>query len=233
MHFSIITITKNNAEGFAKTMASVESQIFTDYEWIVIDGDKEPDNGIYDAMNKGIDRANGDFLIFMNAGDEFASPYTLNIIAPYDGADFIYGDSIEGGHIKRAKSYRKIGGGMITHHQAMVYRRDILNSVIVENIGILAEPIRYDETYNLAADYKFTIEFLMRTSRVHYIPQPLCIFEQGGVSQQYAALARNQETQIRDQLGVYAPYTSTRQISAYYLRKYAPWIYLKLRNIVR
>jgi glycosyltransferase involved in cell wall biosynthesis len=86
---SIITVNRNNADGLKKTMLSVLHQTFTDYEYIIIDGasnDKsidiikeisttgtywvsEPDSGIYNAMNKGLKKAEGDYCLFLNSGD--------------------------------------------------------------------------------------------------------------------------------------------------------------------
>ena len=99
--FSIITVCYNAADTIVPTLRSVAKQSFTLYEHLVIDGasmddtlarvDKyatprtrvfsEPDNGIYDAMNKGMGQATGDYLIFLNAGDSFASSDTLQILA--------------------------------------------------------------------------------------------------------------------------------------------------------
>lgn len=216
MRFSIITITKGNSDGFNKTKQSVESQKYSNFEWVLIDGDIEPDNGIYDAMNRGINRAKGDYLIFMNAGDIFANENILLDISQYH-ADFIYGDSFEGNRYKKSKHHSKIKNGMITHHQSMVYRR-----------AVIAD-LRYDETYSLAADYKFTVEFLWRCHSFYYLNHPLCVFEMGGVSQQNARTSRHQEMAIRRSLKISAPLTPYRQWMAQILKP----IYLKIRMITQ
>lgn len=211
--FSIITITKDNPNGFAVTEESVKSQRFTDYEWIIIDGAVEPDRGIYDAMNKGIERAQGDYLIFMNAGDCFASDLTLQIIAAAGDADFIYGDAWDGGYLKPARSHARLHRGLFTHHQAMVYRRAVLDD------------LRYDETYPIAADYKFTAQFLQKAQSILYIPQPLCIFETGGISQYRARQGRTEQRKIRRELGIVAPMTPAWQWVAQTIRNTLPSVY--------
>jgi len=194
MHFSIITITKNNPIGFAKTEHSIQAQTYKNYEWIVVDGVVEPDNGIYDAMNKGIVRANGDYLIFMNAGDKFASESVLGTLNQYR-ADFIYGDEAH----KKSKHISRLNYGMITHHQSMVYKRAIIGD------------LRYDEKYKIAADYKFTLDYVSRCHSSLYLPLVLSIFEDGGVSQQNAKQGRLEQIEIRRELEIQAPPTPYRQ----------------------
>lgn len=212
MLFSVITITKDNPDGFARTRESVKAQSFFDYEWIVVDGDIEPDDGIYDAMNKGISRAGGTFLIFLNAGDTFAAPDVLARLASFAAYDFLYGDAIEGGHMKPAR--HSIAYGMPTHHQAMAFRRGDL---------------RYDTRYQVAADYKFTAQ-AMAQGRCKYAGFPICVFEQGGLSQRKTALARQEQILIRRELGIHAPFAPALQRLSLIMKKAAPALYWMARR---
>lgn len=225
MFFSIITVTRDNLAGLQGTQESLQSQTCRDFEWIVIDGASldgtveflktaaeqwisEPDHGIYDAMNKGINRAASEYLLFLNAGDRLAAPDTLEKIAAalpqtrHPGAsrdlvnsreenalpDFIYGDSREGQFYKPARGHTRIAQGMFTHHQAMLYRRAAIGG------------LRYDLYYKIAADYDFTARFLKSARGILYLQFPLCIFEPGGVSQQKASLGRREQFNIRKKL---------------------------------
>jgi putative colanic acid biosynthesis glycosyltransferase len=241
--FSIITITRNNVEGLAKTHASLATQNFREIEWIVVDGastdstleflkDKaalvvsEPDKGLYDAMNKGIDRAGGAYLVFMNAGDCFAGPDVLARLADALAAKpaFLYADACENGEdgrpfLKRARDYREAALGMFTHHQAMAYNRARLGD------------LRYDLAYPIAADYDLTLRFLKgnSTSGVVYWPHPLCLFEAGGISQQRARQGRAEQYKIRRALGTVSPLVNAaiyaRQTLALALRRLCPPLY--------
>ena len=113
MKVSIITVNYNNLSGLRRTLPSILSQTYTGYELIVIDGSSkdgskeylesleriddwvsEPDSGVYHAMNKGVQRAHGEFCIFMNSGDTFFSALTLESVIPLLGnADFYSGCS--------------------------------------------------------------------------------------------------------------------------------------------
>lgn len=215
--FSIITVTRNNLAGLKNTAESLHWQICRDFEWIIIDGASddgtlnylktlnpfpttpgetnppgipawvsEADSGIYDAMNKGIDRARGDYVLFLNAGDQLATPETLYALdLMLEGEDFIYGDSLESGHQKPARSHEHHRLGMFTHHQSMLYRRAVLGD------------LRYDTGYRIAADYKFTLEFMKRTQTRLYAPIPVCIFEPGGLSQNHTGLGRREQFRAR------------------------------------
>lgn len=238
--FSIITITRNNLPGLRATADSLQQQSCRNFEWIIIDGDSsdgtkdylatlpaqslsEPDRGIYDAMNKGIDRATGDYLLFLNAGDCLAAPDVLSKLEQnIAGEDFIYGDSLEGGQKKPARQHQKIVFGMHTHHQAMLYRREMIGDQ------------RYDTTYSISADYKFTCVFLMKSRTVRYCPYPICIFEPGGVSQTNVRQGRIEQFCIREEMKSCSTTSNTLiylgQTAIMALRRHFPALYWKIKQ---
>ena len=113
--FSIITITFNAESTLEPTLCSVAAQQENDYEYLIVDGASkdgtvalarqydcvtriisEPDRGLYDAMNKGIKAATGEYLIFLNAGDSLYAPDTLNKLHDFIGEnrpDILYGET--------------------------------------------------------------------------------------------------------------------------------------------
>lgn len=114
MKLSIITINFNNKEGLQRTIDSVIDQTWRDFEWIIIDGGStdgskelieqyqqyfaywcsEPDKGVYNAMNKGIAKAKGEYLQFLNSGDSFHQTNVLEKVSTYlaQNIDIVYGD---------------------------------------------------------------------------------------------------------------------------------------------
>ena len=244
---SIITVALNNLSGLKKTSASLETQTYRDFEWIVVDGASndgtgewlagtnaawisEPDSGLYDAMNKGLERAKGDYLLFLNAGDTLAAPEVLEKllreIKSTDHPNFIYGDAFEERtdappFLKPARPHTTIARDMITHHQAMLYRREMLAG------------LRYNLAYRLAADYDFTARFLLQGVRAHHAPFPICVFEAGGLSQRHAATARAEEFRIRRTLKLCglprALLIYIRQSITFTVRRRLPWLYRIMR----
>lgn len=243
MIFSVITVTRNNLDGLKRTAQSLQAQSWQDYEWVVIDGAStdgtpaylsalndsrlsyisEPDNGIYEAMNKGTVKAQGDYLLFMNAGDTLANETILSRMATLTitQPDFIYGDSQENGFYKKARSHNHIHYGMFTHHQAMLYRRNTWND------------LRYDTNYKIAADYDATLRFLQRAAQAAYVPFAVCDFEPGGISQrdvktgrkeQFLSRRRNKVLSLPMNVSIYLA-----QMLAYQLRRHMPGLYWALK----
>ncbi len=218
--FSIVTITFNNYDELLRTYESVKTQSYGDFEWIVINGGSkdntqdflaavkmenfcyvsEKDKGIFDAMNKGIDRAKGEFITFLNSGDVFSEPGTLETIknkfdelGRENGIDFIFGDSNEkdeAGSLfyRPSRKYWRRKMGMFTHHQAMFYKMEVIN----------AHKITYDLKFEFAADYDFTLHFLKFSRAYLYIPVSICTFMQGGFSHLHWRRAVKQDSEIRD-----------------------------------
>ena len=246
--FSIITITYNNLDGLKKTAGSVLAQTSSEYEWIIIDGASkdgtidylgtlnalkisEPDQGIYDAMNKGLELAKRDYLIFMNAGDTFAGPDVLenlkDIAVKQHYPDFIFGPALEerDGQEPILKSARKADAihlGMITHHQAMIYKT------------ALCKDLNYNTAYHISADYDFTCRFLNKTKSTYRTDFPVCLFESGGVSQTSVKLGRDEQYRIREQLNMTSPLINSLiyflQKTAMFLRQRSPSLYWALRG---
>lgn len=171
--FSIITINYNNQEGLERTIKSVISQTFFDYEFIIIDGgstdesvnviktykDKinywvsEPDNGIYNAMNKGIKKANGEYLNFMNSGDCFYKEDILKKVYYEIGEDILAGFFYIGKEKLWGPRSSKIGlvdfiNGSLGH-QASFIKKDLFKLQL------------YDESLKIVADWKFFIYVLI------------------------------------------------------------------------
>lgn len=249
---SIITITYNNAAGLTKTAQSVTEQTNKDFEWIIIDGAStdetreilkttsantivsEPDRGIYDAMNKGIAKSNSDYLLFLNAGDCLSdSETTAHIVSALSTKpDFLYSDALEHNidnntkHLKPARLWHKIDRGMFTHHQAMIYKTSIIKE----------HKLQYDTNYQIAADYKLTLQYLKhcKTDNITYLKStPICLFECGGVSQTQSTTGRNEQYKIRKEQKtcsfLFNLYVLITQLISWQIAKLCPSVY----NVIR
>lgn len=200
MFFSIITINKNNLRGLNNTMESILSQTCNQYEWIVIDGGStdgsvelikdnaskihywrtEPDGGIYNAMNKGIDVSTGDYLLFLNSGDRLASPVILSsFMEKHFSSDVIYGNALfvdeNNNEVSRAiaPEFIRLSGfwnrrGL--HHQASFFSRRCF------------EKFRYNEENRVASDTELFMRLIYNGFSFEKWDVFVDRFEVGGIS---------------------------------------------------
>lgn len=202
--FSIITVTYNAAEWLERTILSVLRQSYSHIEYLIIDGGStdgtvdiikqyrdgisywisESDHGLYDAMNKGLKQATGDYVWFINAGDTLHTSNTLqelvhsiknNVSLP----DVLYGDTrivdAEGRSLglrrlrpPKRLTWKSFRMGMLVSHQSFVPRREIA-------------PL-YDDSYKLTADFDWCIQCLKKAKTVRNSRMILTDFLEAGLS---------------------------------------------------
>ena len=183
--FSIITVCYNDAVGLAATIRSVGNQTCRDYQFIVQDGGStdetqevirgfrdwvdvfqcEPDQGIYDAMNKAVESATGEFTIFMNAADLFAETTTLEQISNElkDVDEIVHGTAIqlETGNFHVHKPLNDYAFGMVFDHQAAVVRTDLLKKY------------PFDKSLKISGDLDFLARCRVDGIRFRFIDIPI------------------------------------------------------------
>lgn len=200
---SIITVNKDNAKGLERTIESVIAQKFSSYEFIVIDGDSkdgskevivkyknhihywvsEPDNGIYNAMNKGIIAAKGQYCLFLNSGDFLVHNAILNQVSSVVANE----DIISGPVIRFSKKHNKTEifakisspdfsfGQLLKYslnHQATLIKKELFHTY-----GY------YDENYRIVSDWIFFIKVLgLNNVSFKYIDFPISYYDIEGIS---------------------------------------------------
>lgn len=201
---SIITVTYNVENVLQRTLSSIQSQsAFDGIEHIIVDGNStdgtlsiienntdkisqwisEPDKGLYDAMNKGIAMATGDYVWFINAGDEIYDARTVEKLLEFCGGntlpDVLYGNTKEytadGKELgmRRLKvpkqlTWKSFKQGMLVCHQSIIIKRDIAP--------------KYNLEYNISADVDWVISALKGAKTIVNTQAILSKFEKGGLS---------------------------------------------------
>ena len=185
---SVITVTYNAEKTLQRTLKSVAGQTYPFIEHVIVDGAStdgtvqliqehegegvrwisEPDKGLYDAMNKAMGMATGDWLCFLNAGDTFHETKTVEKLmrsfTPAEAPDILYGETAivddEGKFLgmRRLKTpdrltWKSFKQGMVVCHQAFIVKRE------------LAEP--YDLTYRFSSDFDWAIRLMKRANTIH------------------------------------------------------------------
>ena len=217
--FSIITICYNAEATLEKTIQSVLAQTYPNVEYIVVDGASkdntlaiinryrpqlgkvvsEPDKGLYDAMNKGIGLATGDYLCFLNAGDTFFSANTLQEMVatlPADKQpDVIYGETAlvdaEGQFVRMRRlqtpevlTWRSFRQGMLVCHRAFFARRELV-------------PL-YDLQYRFSADFDWCIRIMKQSHLLHNTHLTLVNYLDEGLT------TRNQKASLKERFRIMA-----------------------------
>lgn len=202
---SIITATYNSAESIELCLESIRSQTYSNIEHIIIDGNSndntlekiknfpykpykiicEKDNGIYEALNKGIKYANGDIIGFLHSDDFFANNEVLEDVAETfknNNIDAVYGDLEYVSQKSVIKTIRKwksspfkfkyLNNGWMPPHPSLYVKKDIINS-----LG------GFDTSFKISGDYMFILKaFKMPNFNSKYIPKVFIKMRIGGVS---------------------------------------------------
>ncbi len=212
---SIITITYNAEKYLERTIQSIVNQPYPNLEYVIIDGKSkdgtmaiakkyqanidtlisEPDGGLYDAMNKGLRTATGDYIVFMNAGDRIKDADTLEkAMKGSNGADIIYGLAVNIDEAGNTRPWHKktppadrlspksFMNGMVICHQCMILKK------------ACTEP--YNLSISIAADIDWSIRCMKNVKTKHFYNDVFCLFLEGGVSDEKRWKAVRERFQI-------------------------------------
>ena len=225
MTLSIITINRNDAAGLRRTIQSVCSQVQTDFEFVIIDGASsdgsvevintlattlgnrlirisEPDKGIYDAMNKGIAMASGDYVQFLNSGDCLAAPDVttrmLQALEQNGYPSILYGNMVK--EMPDCKRKQDVGfaGEEITlldfyigtlNHSSAYIRKDLF-----DKYG------PYDETLKIVSDWKWYLKaIVLGNEKPVYTDIDVTLFDMTGISETNKELAQKERMQVLEE----------------------------------
>lgn len=220
---TIITVSFNASAVIKPTLDSIAQQTFRDFEYVVQDGASkddtlekirsygfddlkivsERDGGLYDAMNRAIRRATGEYLIFLNAGDAFSDAEALSRIADTirtTNADIVYGQTqivddnrkiIGMRHLTAPQhlTYESFRNGMLVCHQAFIARKSIMGE--------------YDLTYRFSADYEWCLRCLKASKKNAYTGGVLISFLDGGTT------TKNHRASLKERFHIMCTYYGT------------------------
>lgn len=206
MLFSIITINRNNCAGLRQTVGSVVSQEYSDYEYIVVDGAStdgsvdvikkyselpnlkwvsEPDNGIYNAMNKGVIMSKGDYVVFVNSGDRLVSPSVLQMLSEeLEHADFpaiLYGNLIKvwpNGTKRKGKGRRDSLTMFSFYRGTLDHPGTCIRRGLYDTYGLM------DETMKICSDWAWFMKVIVfGQEKAVYANVDTVFFDMTGISQ--------------------------------------------------
>lgn len=225
---SVITINFNDKVGLEKTIRSVISQSFTDLEFIVIDGGStdgsvevikkyekqltywcsEKDSGIYNAQNKGLKIAKGEYCLFLNSGDYLVNEKIVErIFSGNYSEDILYGDMMVdwgGGKITLEKMHKQISLYEL-YIDTVWHPVSFIKRSLFERLG------NYDENFKVVADYEFFFRAIfVNNASTRYIPVAISVFGFNGMSSDTA----NKAIEKAERKSVWKKYLSDSQIDS-------------------
>ena len=198
---SVITVCHNEEEKIKKTCESVKIQSAKIFEWIVIDGKStdgtlnvlkkykknikkfisEKDNGVYDAMNKGISLAKGKYVLFLNGGDFFLDKRVLK-----NAGDFIKKDNLSSDIYYGNVVYEN--GEFVDFSKAILNKSFFLNKTISHQATFIKRQLfqkygKYNTKYRIVADFDFWVKTIIENKiKTKYLPLNVSVFDQSGIS---------------------------------------------------
>lgn len=202
---SIITVNYNNKSGLVNTINSVLRQTYyNNIEHIVIDGGStdgsadlirqcseklfysvsEKDNGIYEAMNKGIEKATGDYCLFLNSGDYFCNSSVIESAVRYLDKDIVYGDIKLNGRM--VKKYSSMLDVHYFDYESLPHPASFIKTSLLKERN-------YDTDFNIISDWIFFRESIARGVTYRHIDLPISNFFLGGKSSDEKALSKEKE----------------------------------------
>lgn len=233
MKLTIITINLNNATGLQKTISSVLAQTYTDFEYLIIDGDStdgsneiiaklvkdqsrvtvlsEKDSGIYSAMNKGIRLAKGEYIHFLNSGDWLVNSTVvetmLKELERLNDPDILVGNKII---VRPNGKMRKCQNTIKTVSVYTFYRGTIEHTSAYIRLGLFNEYGTYDESLKIVSDWKWYFQAVgLGHAKVAFTDSYVSCFDTTGISSSNKLLEKAERRQVLGQLlpaGVLADY---------------------------
>lgn len=229
---TIITINFNHKEGLKRTIDSIVNQTFTDYEWMVVDGGStdgskelieqyqdyfawwcsEPDKGVYNAMNKGLAQATGEYINFMNSGDLFATHTILEeIFSQPHKADVLYGRMVVG-TIDGEEYWRNM---MKPRLRWFDFYNSTLNHQSTFTKGEMFLRFGgFDESYKVYGDWRHFAQIIgIEKATSEFINKKISIYEGGGLSATQEEHCKRELVRLRQEVYPTFNYDIYRQLN--------------------
>lgn len=217
MKVSVITVCYNCESDIENTLKSVIHQTYSDFEYIIIDGNStdntlevikqysdnldyivsESDNGIYNAMNKGLDICSGDYVLFVNCGDQLFNERVLeNLISKTNGQDIIYGDLILdfANGVQTRVTQPAVVNKYYFIYQTILHPASLVKRSVFQLYG------KFREDYLISGDFEFFLRVVFKPDvSLIYLSSVISVFDMNGISNDPKTFRLRQRDRLRIQ----------------------------------